>query len=347
MQKINNSQSTFINLIRGVSAQLVLIGHLYGFYFSGQSIFIQNFGVVIFFILSGHLVTLSALRVIQNDVFNFKKFFIDRFSRIYAGLIPAIFLCVIIDVCNVIFISPNESLLGLENLNLKAFFVSIVNIGGLPNPIRIGEIIEPFGSMRPLWSVALEWWIYIFIGFIFLIFKNKKFVGISLITAGIIVSLLQSIFDLDHIRYFIVNAWFIASGIVLLKAKIFKNKLFLFVPLTYLIFIIFNKNIIYFYEPSVVISLILIYFSSFESVKNFLIGDKIKILINTLSSYSYSLYLIHYSIIVLAKPLIKIDGMIECLLIFFLCNLFAYIFYICFESRYIYLRNYLSTKFVK
>ena len=43
----------------------------------------------------------------------------------------------------------------------------------------------------------------------------------------------------------------------------------------------------------------------------------------------------------------KIDGMIECLLIFFLCNLFAYIFYICFESRYIYLRNYLSTKFVK
>lgn len=347
MQEINNTQSDFINAVRGVSAQIVLIGHLYGFYFSNQSIYIQNFGVVIFFILSGHLITISALKAIQENTFNFKKFFIDRFSRIYAGLLPAIIVCIAIDISNIYLISEKNTLLLFENLNINAFFASLFNVGGLPNPFKFGDVIDPIGSMRPLWSVALEWWIYVFVGILFIFLKNKKYIGLGLIISGLAITAFQAIFDLNHIRYFIINAWFIASGIVLLKLKIFNNRIFLFAPMVYLIFLTSNMDVIYFYEPSVIIALISIYFSTFEIIKKYSFKNTFKNFSNTLSSFSYSLYLVHYSIIVLLMPLLKFNNKVEFFILFVICNIFAYLFFNLFESKYIYLRNYLMNKLTK
>lgn len=57
--EINNSQSLFLDIIRGSAAQLVICGHLLNYFYGyntspaalmgGEYLYIQNFGVVIFF----------------------------------------------------------------------------------------------------------------------------------------------------------------------------------------------------------------------------------------------------------------------------------------------------------
>src|SRR5687768_1318327 len=99
MYEINKNSSYAIDAVRGVSAQLVLIGHslsFFGFYVAYPKLpVIQNLGVVIFFILSGFLIISTILR--KGDDYNFKDYFIDRFARIYVAYIPALVFVLLMD----------------------------------------------------------------------------------------------------------------------------------------------------------------------------------------------------------------------------------------------------------
>jgi peptidoglycan/LPS O-acetylase OafA/YrhL len=48
--------------------------------------------VLLFFALSGMLICYSLLKKLGNPTYGFKNFFVDRFSRIYSGLVPAMLL---------------------------------------------------------------------------------------------------------------------------------------------------------------------------------------------------------------------------------------------------------------
>ena len=98
--KLTKGNSIILDLIRGVSAQLVVIGH--GISFFGifklvqQPNFpsIQNIAVLIFFILSGFLISYSTFR---KSNYGFKQYFIDRFSRIYTAFIPSLLFVFLLD----------------------------------------------------------------------------------------------------------------------------------------------------------------------------------------------------------------------------------------------------------
>lgn len=342
MLNINKAQSIYIDFIRGFSSQMVLIGHLYGFYFLNQSIYIQNFGVVIFFILSGHLVTLSGIKLLAENNFNFRFFMIDRFSRIYSGLIPAILICLILDFVNLNITNHNEILFKIENLTFFTAIYSLLNIGGLPNPFEFGLIFEPIGSMRPLWSVALEWWIYIFFALTLLIFKNKFLSGFLFLLLSLIIIIIQISFKMADIAFFVVTAWLLSSCLVLVNINFFKSKV-LSAIFTILFLIGLTKiDVIHFYEPILMIPLIGIYFSGLYIVQNVKFNKLFEKISKSLSSFSYSLYLTHYTIIVLLKPALKMSDMFEIILIFIICNIFALYFYRFFEIRYVKVRKFLK-----
>ena len=89
---INKPQSLLLDFLRAITAQGVLLGHLiYWKGFISRNDFPSFFGlasycVLIFFILSGFLISQS---MFNKDDYSFKRFFIDRFSRIYTSLFPA------------------------------------------------------------------------------------------------------------------------------------------------------------------------------------------------------------------------------------------------------------------
>src|ERR1700743_1306079 len=166
---------------RGLLALLVAIAHI------NQIIWISIFGlgitsdifgiiantaVVIFFFLSGTLITYSGFNLTDSQGFNFKKFFINRLTRIYPTLIFSLVLIFILmqlffvlnhnsyviaklpsdlyNIREIFYVSPHEI--------LKAFFLlgsNIITING------------------PIWSLVIEWWLYIAALFIFMILRGK------------------------------------------------------------------------------------------------------------------------------------------------------------------------------
>lgn len=86
-----NNRNNSLNLLRLVFASFVLIMHTFGFisaenHLPGWFKYLLNLAVPCFFVVSGYLITASALK---NDL---KTFFKKRFARIY----PAYFVCLIV-----------------------------------------------------------------------------------------------------------------------------------------------------------------------------------------------------------------------------------------------------------
>jgi peptidoglycan/LPS O-acetylase OafA/YrhL len=59
--------------------------------------FIQNIGVLIFFVMSGFLITATLLHNSAKPDYGFARYFIDRFARIYSGLLPALVFVIVTD----------------------------------------------------------------------------------------------------------------------------------------------------------------------------------------------------------------------------------------------------------
>lgn len=98
--KLSSGSSNLLDLIRGVSSQAVLVGHamiIFDVFEYFHYPKIQNIAVLIFFLLSGFLITYSTFR---KDNYSFGDYFIDRFSRIYTAYIPAIFFVILCDSLN-------------------------------------------------------------------------------------------------------------------------------------------------------------------------------------------------------------------------------------------------------
>ena len=140
---------------------------------------IFSFGVPIFFVLSGFLITYLMLRELQIvGKFSVKDFYVRRVLRIW----PVYYLVILIGF--VVFPYVRAAFLGgsgNETANWE-FYVAFlsnfdqINVGSLPIGVGLG----------PTWSVSVEEQYYLFWPLLFLIFKGKKFIyaiGIVILSA--------------------------------------------------------------------------------------------------------------------------------------------------------------------
>lgn len=164
--RLSENTSVTLDLIRALSAQMVAVGHGISFLRIATWLhepnfpWLQNIGVLIFFLLSGFLITHSTFSKKARSDYNFKIFFIERFSRIYSGYLPAMILVVLLDV---LFIS----LFGKSNypydFGLKAFLGNLFMLEDYPL-FQKQIAVTSLGTARPFWTLAVEWWIYMFFG---------------------------------------------------------------------------------------------------------------------------------------------------------------------------------------
>lgn len=177
---INKSFSVVLDLSRWVAAFLVVIGHarhialvdyreavdkgigLNAFYF------LTGFGheaVVIFFVLSGFLVGGVTLRKWKSSGVNFADYFAHRFSRIYVVLIPAIFVTLALDYAGYTYFNGAElytnsakyhtNILQVvlhRDFDAWTFVGNVLMLENMEVPIQ--------GSLLTVWSLVYEWWYY-------------------------------------------------------------------------------------------------------------------------------------------------------------------------------------------
>lgn len=200
--QISPFQSDLLDLSRWVAAFLVVIEHARSLIFAdygtggrmgilGKAFyFVTGFGhsaVMIFFVMSGFLVGGKVLERISEGTFSWKKYLIDRSSRLYAVYVLALLLGGTLDYVGFHHFNRfglyDETFMGhIAVVNFNFHQNLSPSIFGL-NLVMCQTILGPvFGSNGPLWSLANESWYYL-VGpllFALLYLRGWRIVALSL-----------------------------------------------------------------------------------------------------------------------------------------------------------------------
>lgn len=159
MSQAQNNRNNNFDFLRQFAAFLVILGHSqsivgvpqYGLWGHG----IATIGVLVFFSLSGYLVTLSWIR----DP-NYMSFFVKRSLRIF----PALVLCV---VFSALVLGPAVTKLDMSEYfsdpNFRSYFFNIVLQPHYNLPGVFTENVYPNAVNGSLWSLPVEYACYILV----------------------------------------------------------------------------------------------------------------------------------------------------------------------------------------
>lgn len=171
--RFSPAQVTYLDFVRFLAAEIVLIGHASHLFlplpvFRGGAL--ECVGVVLFFLLSGLLITHSTQAHLRRPGYQPVHFLAARFGRIYTAYLPALVCVAVAD--RLLAASPaypyaatDGPLSFLGNL----FMLQEFPLFQILRRAGFGErpwYIEAYGTARPFWSVAVEWWIYLLFGFV-------------------------------------------------------------------------------------------------------------------------------------------------------------------------------------
>lgn len=345
MVKINNNISFVLDMARALAAFFVVIGHIhliFGLYSSDSnaSVFQYLFdfwgsfahqAVVIFFVISGFLVSKSARKSIKEN--NITLYIISRLVRLYVVLIPALFLTYIFDSGSLLllneYINKAEIILIQDRTSVIVFFGNLFFLQDI--------LVDRFGSNGPLWSLAYEFWYYVlFPLIILLLFKKNKRIGISLIIIGILFLL-----PLTIIKLF--SLWLVGASLWTINTQIIKKPIYaimLFIVVLVISTLGIYKSIL---DIGIAISFALL-INTYMHHTPILINNKLNYLSKVFADFSYSLYLLHYPFLIFVTPLLMKIFNIDLINIDTLNGVIMFLIALCFSYAYAYLIYLLTEK---
>jgi peptidoglycan/LPS O-acetylase OafA/YrhL len=175
---INTEASVLLDLVRGIAAILVLLSHWKIMFFVDYPkiphhriwfaipYVISDAGhqaVLIFFVLSGYLISGSVFRSANRGQWQWRTYLTHRFVRLWVVLLPGLYLGGIWDWIGLHYVNHANLYTSIcdkshgidisQNLAPKIFFGNIVFLQTI--------FVSDFGSNGALWSLANEFWYYI------------------------------------------------------------------------------------------------------------------------------------------------------------------------------------------
>jgi len=171
--------SGWIDFFRGVAALAVLYSHARVLFLKSMApdyaisiisrgmYFLSGYGhisVMVFFVLSGFLVGGTVIRARRDDRWSWRRYAIQRGTRLYVVLIPALLLTAVWGCAEKI---QRESLVANDDTAVAIIPSQTIRENSSP-AIFAGNLaflqtifVPPFGSNPPLWSLANEFWYYV------------------------------------------------------------------------------------------------------------------------------------------------------------------------------------------
>jgi peptidoglycan/LPS O-acetylase OafA/YrhL len=291
----NTMASNLLDLSRFVLAVMVVCYH-------GGLDFIPGYeAVMVFFVLSGYFISSSVYKLINNNKWSWKTYFINRITRLWVVLIPALFLSVFWGLFQVYLFNKVEV---LETLETGTFIGNLFFLQGI--------LFENYGLNGPLWSLSYEFWYYIlFPCLVLVIYTPKKInkVLYLLIVIGLSIFLGQKIM----MYFFVWCLGAIIPFITPLKSNI-KVKSIIFIIAS--LIAIISINLFYFIyhtnhaEPKYVIDLLvgisfaLWIYTLISVFDNKTLRSKSSYYFKYFAGMSYTLYLVHYPIMLFIMELL-------------------------------------------
>jgi peptidoglycan/LPS O-acetylase OafA/YrhL len=158
--------------------------------------------VVIFFVLSGYLISGSIFRMVQRDGWSWKLYLTHRMVRLWIVLIPALILGALLDFSGLYLHLAPALYAGQTGTHMLGDVARSLHL-----PIFVGNLfflqtilVPTFGSNGPMWSLANEFWYYILFPCAFLALRRGTSVGARILNALV----------------FLLCTWLVGPGILLL-----------------------------------------------------------------------------------------------------------------------------------
>jgi peptidoglycan/LPS O-acetylase OafA/YrhL len=188
-----SSAATHLDMMRGLAAVAVLVSHLRHLFLVDYSMLSSNRrgpalaliyfltalghqAVIIFFVLSGFLIAGSVIKAALDGSWSWQLYLINRTSRLYVVLIPALFLGLSLDRIGIALGGGIYS----GHLHNHVIDFSVIQRSGwldlVGNALFLQDIwVRPFGSNAALWSLSYEFWYYLIFPFLVLaIFAERS-----------------------------------------------------------------------------------------------------------------------------------------------------------------------------
>ncbi|MET0533816.1 MAG: acyltransferase [Steroidobacter sp.] len=357
---MSDMASAYLDALRAAGANLVIAAHIFALYFGIHDPYaLGHLGVAVFFLLSGFLIMQSMLNWLNKPEPRFAGFLADRVARIMTPYVPAL---VLIALANLALIETNHSQ-GGANTGLLTFIGNFLLLQdhsvfqGLEFAgIDFAWRIRPYNSAEPFWTVAIEMWIYVSMGlFFFCVLKREKIdrlLGLALAAIALPVFIwnaaagggksLSLIWLLGAIAGYLFHLWR-ASGYANIRSVASAVALFGGVAL------IGRAGKIgfspYDFQTATLIAMVmfgvLALLMCVRRTPAFLRRS-----VNFLASYSYSLYLIHNTaLIVVLEHVHTGSAWAHVAIAVAAAHVSAYLLYLAFERHYRIVGRWLRPKF--
>lgn len=295
-------------------------------------------GVDIFFFISGYLISsiINDKLLIEKSI-TLKEFYIKRVLRI----VPSYLFIILVSIISFMFIfSEYHYDKFKESINYSLFFLNNFYFFFNANYFDISSYFKP---LLHLWSLSTEFYFYLFFPLFYIILNNYFIQNKILILRSIyIVNLIfLLIFNSnDNLTFYfpLLRCFeFLLGSIVFLSLKekfnILIDEIFLFIFLFFSV-LLFDYDL----TLKIVTILVLAIVINKKIIPTFLCRNNLFVFIGNIS---YSLYLVHWPVIVYFNYLILRDFFIfEKILLFFLSIFISYLLYNFIELKFNNFRKY-------
>jgi peptidoglycan/LPS O-acetylase OafA/YrhL len=227
LDRSKNDTSTTLDFLRAAAAQMVCVGHGLSFFGVGGWVvpphlpYMQCVGVLLFFVMSGFLITATLVRNSSRPNYGFGRYFIDRFARIYSGLLPALAFVIVVDWITLRLTSEQTI---ARYYDLKTLVANVGMLEGYRGLFPQRLQWPAFGSASPLWTLGIEWHIYLFVGATFFIIKRRGpllvLIPIALFFGQTPLYFLFGAFQADGVGTGLFSLWLGGAALYLLSPAI-------------------------------------------------------------------------------------------------------------------------------
>ncbi|MET4479638.1 acyltransferase [Bradyrhizobium sp. F1.13.3] len=330
LDRSKNDTSVVLDLLRASAAQIVCIGHALNFAALGKSTQLPTFGVLLFFLISGFLIAYTLATKSQRQSYGILEYGIERFARIYTPYLPAIFLIALIEF---VMRSSGYSLGGGAH-DAWTLFGSLImrqNMPGWPH-------VSDYGTAGQMTSVAAEFHIYYFVGGLFFILKGRNVI-LSTLAAVIFASVPLAYFlNIPGSDRSLFVMWLIGFSVCYVVSSITIDRRLAALSLVGFAWCSYqwatnrgsNDYDLANYPMLGLSFLFLMILTQYTKG----IPELATKIISFFADYSYSLFLVHLTLIRMMFALMPPSGLFDVLLVVAVTNLAAYVFYLIFERHY-------------
>jgi peptidoglycan/LPS O-acetylase OafA/YrhL len=356
----------FLDGLRGIAAFYILVSHarwlLWEGYRTGYLIHPQNYSVVsktlmyffslfkwshevviFFFVLSGFVIHLKYARSLHQNPkssINFAEYFIKRIKRIYPPLLFALAITMLLDMAG----KANAFPIYFGNTPYPLINANIAN-GSHQLSVFIGnvfflytEYVPIYGSNGPLWSLKFEWWFYMLYPLFLLLSRKQIYYSTLLIILLFIGVFFPAIWPLQLLRsvFSMMIYWWLGVLLAEISAGRLKVNLIIFSTASFIGFVVlsFCNAIMHDLQTALLFSAV-IGFLLWWNEKG--LSLRFLELLKPLGDFSYTLYIIHFPILVFLSGMIMkfnhnqlpvhsffiLGGIIICLAISYLFHFFT------------------------